>query len=186
MSYLRVESEKANLNWIGEEAQMEIFPRPASVAARGQPCTDRAGRGGEFPALRRPPPHFHPPNPNLGVFGPWITVPHGPQATSRGSGLVGACATSSFAEGKTSAGCHLRPRRRCPFLLRLDGPVSCLRFSSKRSIGYCDTFFVKHSSPVEAVHVSWCAKLTIDSASWKKMVQDALDAVAVVTFDYPC
>jgi hypothetical protein len=148
----------------------------------------RTGREGEesFPRSDGRHPHFHPPNPSLGVFGPWITVPHGPQATSRGSGLIGACATSSFAEGKTSAGCHLRPRRRCPFLLRLDGPVSCLRFSPKRSIGYCDTFFVKHSSPVEAVPVSWCAKLTIDSASWKKMVQDALNAVAVVTFDYPC
>jgi hypothetical protein len=29
-------------------------------------------------------------------------------------------------------------------------------------------------------------ELAIDSSSWKEMVKDALDAVEVVTFDYPC
>lgn len=85
------------------------------------------------------------PNPKLGFFRLSIAVPHGSQAPPCGSELAGADAdaTSSPAEAQASAGGRLRPRRRCPLLLRLDGPVSCLRLLHRRSIQSSDTFLVK-------------------------------------------
>lgn len=66
-------------------------------------------------------------------------------------------------------------------------PFACARMDNRN----CGDYFVGRGSVFFFFLVCawWCAKLRewfLISVSWKDMVKDALDAIEVVTFDYPC